>query len=69
VRDAFTHAHGDSNGNGYRHSNCGDFGDAYSNGNSNFDAYTYFTAQADADAEAASDATASPVACSATWKR
>ena len=79
MRDAFTHANCDchSHCNGYRHSNCGDFGDAYSNrnGNSNsnsyshsygyrnsdFDAYTYFTAQADADATAAADATASPL--------
>jgi hypothetical protein len=69
VRDAFTHAHGDSNGNGYRHSNCGDFGDAYSNGNSNSNAHAGANAEADADAEAAADATASPVGCSATWKR
>ena len=37
MRDAFTHTNGDG------HSNCGDFGDAYSNRNgySNFDAYTH----------------------------
>ena len=35
MRDAFTHA------NGYGYSNCGDFGDAYSNRNGNSYSYSY----------------------------
>jgi hypothetical protein len=39
VRDAFTDA------NGHSHSNCGDFGDAYSNSYGDVHAYTHEPAE------------------------
>ena len=64
-----------ANANGYRHrdGNCGSFGDAYSNRdsdsyrNSNGDTHTYtrYDAEDYSDAEAAADAPPTPVAANA----
>ena len=60
-----------ANANGYRDGNCGSFGDAYSNRdsdrNSNGDTHTYtrYDAKDYSDAEAAADAPPTPVAANA----